>query len=203
MTTIGERLKILRALSGKTQEEVSVLLNKQGVKADRGAVARWETGALEPRLSTAVAFAKIYNVSLDHIVDGKDTVKPVTRAIPLLGTIAAGSPIYAEQNIESYLSVPEPWAVDYALRVRGESMINAGIPDGSIVLCRRQDDVIDGQIAVCIVDGDEATLKRVKRYDSILVLHPENNAMTDMVFKGKDQSLVKIIGLAKKVVKDV
>lgn len=123
--------------------------------------------------------------------------------IPLIGTIAAGQPIFAEQNIEMTLCVPTEWRVDYALRVKGQSMINAGIPSGSIVYCRKQDDVEDGQIAVCLVNGDEATLKRIKRYGNILVLHAENQEYQDLVFEGKEKSIVRIIGLAKKVTNDI
>lgn len=167
-------------------------------------ISRYATGKREAVAENIDKIASYFNVSVGWMMGYEEShpSNPLPQ-IPLLGTIAAGVPLLAEQNIEGYLSVPESWNVDYALRVKGESMINAGIPDKSIVLCRRQEDVDDGQIAVCIVDGDEATLKRVKRYDSILVLHPENSALPDMVFKGKDQSLVKIVGLARKVVRDV
>lgn len=125
------------------------------------------------------------------------------KSIPILGTIAAGIPLYAEQYVEGYLAVPPHWPVNYALRVKGESMIGAGIPDGSLVLCKAQQDVDNGQIAVCIVDGEEATLKRVRRYGDVLVLQPENPAFAERTFAGEDRAVVSIQGLAIKVIRDV
>lgn len=126
-----------------------------------------------------------------------------TKSIPILGTIAAGVPITAVQHIEGYLSVPPYWHADYALRVKGDSMTGASIPDGSLVLCRRQGDVENGQIAVCIVDGEEGTLKRIRRYGDTLVLQPENPAHKERAFTGEARADVMIQGLALKVIKDV
>lgn len=123
--------------------------------------------------------------------------------IPILGAIVAGEPISAEQHIETYISIPAKSSVDYALRVRRESMAGASIPNGALALCRRKVDVNDGEIAVCIVAGENATLKRVKRYADVLVLHPENPLFEDQVFIGKDKSIVKIVGLAKKVIREI
>jgi repressor LexA len=82
-------------------------------------------------------------------------------------------------------------------------MIDAGIPDKSIVLCRQQSSADNNDIAVCLIDDNEATLKRVKFYDGIMVLHPENKKMEDIIFKGKEQNRVKILGVAKKVLKNI
>ena len=125
------------------------------------------------------------------------------KSIPILGTIAAGIPLYCEQSVEGYIAVPPHWQVNYALRVKGESMIGASIPDGSLVLCKAQQDVDNGQIAVCIVDGEEATLKRVRRYGDVLVLQPENPAFEERTFAGENKDQVTIQGLAIKVIKDV
>ena len=82
-------------------------------------------------------------------------------------------------------------------------MIGAGIPDGSLVLCKAQQDVDNGQIAVCIVDGEEATLKRVRRYGDVLVLQPENPAFTERAYAGDERAIVSIQGLAIKVIREV
>lgn len=200
MKGIGNRLKDLRQKSGKTQEEIAQILRNMEVKADRSILARWENDIQKPTLPKLQALARIYNTTTDFILDGEEPENnSSSKSIPILGTIAAGQPLYAEQNIEDYLSVPRSWDVDFALMVKGDSMIDAHIKNGAVAFCRKQEDVNDGQIAVCIVDGDSATLKRVKRYGDILVLHPENTNYEDQVFQGKEKNLVRIIGLCKSV----
>ncbi len=100
------------------------------------------------------------------------------RVLPLLGSIAAGAPILAEENIEELIAVPEQITgsgENFLLRIRGDSMINAGILDGDTVVVRRQDDCSDGEIVACLVDGDEATVKRLRRVDGRIRLDPEND----------------------------
>ena len=102
------------------------------------------------------------------------------RMLPLLGSIAAGSPILAEQNIEEHIAVPEQITSsgdNFLLRVRGESMINAGILDGDTVVVRRQEECSDGEIVACLVDGEEATVKRLRHVDGRVRLDPENDLL--------------------------
>ena len=108
-----------------------------------------------------------------------------THALPLLGQIAAGGPLLAEENVEDYVGVPEPLSRggdEFLLRVKGESMINAGILDGDIVVVRKQQDARNGEIVVALVgddeNADEATVKRFFREDGGRVrLQPENDAL--------------------------
>jgi repressor LexA len=103
--------------------------------------------------------------------------------VPLIGQIAAGAPILAEENVEEYLSVPSGFASDsdhFALRARGDSMIGAGILDGDVVVVRRQDSADDGDVVAALVPGpaeDEATVKRLRRRGGRVLLHPENESM--------------------------
>jgi repressor LexA len=104
--------------------------------------------------------------------------------LPLLGQIAAGGPLLAEENVEDYIGVPEPLSKggeEFLLRVKGESMINAGILDGDIVVVRRQQDARNGEIVVALVGDDEAaneaTVKRFFREDGRVRLQPENDAL--------------------------
>jgi repressor LexA len=103
--------------------------------------------------------------------------------LPLLGQIAAGSPLLAEENIEDELAVPEPLArrADFLLRVKGESMINAGILDGDILVVQRSQDARDGEIVVALVGDDEfaheATVKTFYREGSRVRLQPENDSL--------------------------
>jgi repressor LexA len=120
--------------------------------------------------------------------------------LPLVGSIAAGGPILAEENIEDELGVPEPLGrnADFLLRVRGDSMINAGILDGDIVVVRRQDDARNGDIVAALMGDDEsaneATVKRFYRDGSRVRLQPENDAL-DPMFPDYVQILGKVVGV--------
>lgn len=122
--------------------------------------------------------------------------------IPIVGTIACGSPLFAEENIECY--VPLPTALIgkgkfFILRANGESMKNAGINTGDYVIVRQQDYADEGQIVVALT-GDEATLKRyyIDKDKKMIRLHPENETMEDMFFNS-----ISIQGVAVKVLKDL
>lgn len=126
------------------------------------------------------------------------TPLPEMKKIPLVGQIACGLPILAEENIEDYIDMPAHIHADYALTCKGESMINAGIQDGDMVYIRKQEEVENGQIAAVRVDGDDATLKRFY-YDyenSVVQLIAENPKVGPLVFTGEDINRVKVIGLA-------
>lgn len=116
--------------------------------------------------------------------------------MPLFLTpIAAGQPIYADDYIESYVEYPGSEHVDFALRVKGDSMINAGINDGDIVFVRSQPDVENGEIAVVIID-DSATLKRVYKGNGFIQLNSENPKYSPMIFNEQNAYYCKIAGKA-------
>jgi len=112
-------------------------------------------------------------------------VRPDVQRLPLVGEIAAGGPLLAEQNIEDYVELPERLAKgDFLLRVKGESMVNAGILDGDIVVVRRQPDARNGEIVVALAGddeaADEATVKTFYRDGDRIRLQPENDALEPM-----------------------
>lgn len=116
------------------------------------------------------------------------------RAVPLLGEIAAGKPIYAEEQTD-VLYCDEAVRCDFALRVRGDSMTGARINDGDVVFIRSQEDVEDGEIAVVILD-DAATLKRVYHIPNGLQLLSENPKYPPMVYTAQDCDSIRILGKA-------
>jgi repressor LexA len=122
------------------------------------------------------------------------------RGLPLVGEIAAGGPLLAEQNIEDEIAVPEPLArgADFLLRVKGDSMVNAGILDGDIVVVRRQADARNGDIVVALAgadeSADEATVKRFFREGDRVRLQPENDAL-EPIYASHVQVLGKVIGM--------
>ena len=121
---------------------------------------------------------------------------PGLHRVPRLGNIACGQPITAEENIEGYDDVPAYVKADFTLVCRGDSMTGARIYDGDIVCIRQCDSVNSGEIAAVLVDGEEATLKRVRLQEDGIVLWPENPAYQPMIFTGADAQRVRIIDKA-------
>jgi repressor LexA len=127
------------------------------------------------------------------------------RRLPLVGEIAAGGPLLAEENIEEYLAVPEPLTMggdEFLLRVKGDSMIDAGILDGDYVVVQKQQTARDGDIVVALAGddeaADEATVKRFFRENSRIRLQPENEAL-DPLYPSHVQILGKVIGVFRRV----
>jgi repressor LexA len=136
---------------------------------------------------------------LDRAVEGvKNIVRP--DGLPLVGAVAAGQPVLAEENIEEYVTVPKIAGGEdgeYVLRVRGESMKDIGIMEGDFVVVRRQEDAQDGEIVVALV-GEEATVKRFFREDDHIRLQPENSTM-EPIRSREVKVLGRVVGLFRKV----
>lgn len=163
----------------------------------------YEKGVREPDSETLIQIANFYETTIDYLLfrydNGNlpDNIMPMPkmRKIPLIGTIACGAPILAAENIEKEVDIPEDIHADFALRCKGDSMINARIFDGDIVYIRQQDIVDSGEIAAVLID-DEATLKRVKIFDDHISLEPENPMYKPLVFWGEEMNDVRILGKA-------
>jgi repressor LexA len=126
---------------------------------------------------------------------------PDVHRLPLVGEIAAGGPLLAEQNIDDYIAVPEPLSrggEEFLLRVKGDSMVNAGILDGDFVVVQRRQDARDGEIVVALAgddeSADEATVKRLFREGGRVRLQPENDAL-EPIYADHVQILGKVIGV--------
>ena len=122
------------------------------------------------------------------------------KSIPIIGTIAAGSPLLAEENIVDYFLIDSRVDADFGLTVKGESMINANIFDGDIVFIRKQPNLENGEIGAILLDN-EATLKRFSRTDNSVVLQAENPSMTDwprVYTNGNIRVLGKLVGVYSK-----
>ena len=122
--------------------------------------------------------------------------------IPLIGTVTAGQPIFAYENYEDYYTFPvNEFKGDdlFMLRVQGTSMINAGIMDGDKIIVRRQQTAQDNEIVVALVNDEEsATVKRLYRKNGKIILHPENDALSDMIFEDNEVSILgKVVGLMR------
>lgn len=198
-----ENIKHLRQLRGYSQEELARMVGY----TDRSTIAKIESGGVDLSQSKIAAFAVALGVTPAQLMGITDEPNPSPlpanfvplrpmKKIPLVGQIACGVPILAEQNIEDYIDLPGHIHADYALTCKGDSMKNAGIRDGDVVYIRQQPEVENGQIAAVLVDEDEATLKRFYFDGSIVQLVAENSRVLPMVFSGPDISRVRVLGLA-------
>ncbi len=127
---------------------------------------------------------------------------PRVREVPLVGRIAAGSPILAEEDIEEIVPLPTDFVGSgpvFMLAIRGDSMEGAGILDGDYVVVRRQPDAVDGEIVAALIDGEEATVKRLRRRDGHVELHSENPAYPPMVFTDGVEILGKVVSVLRRV----
>ena len=127
--------------------------------------------------------------------------------VPVLGDIACGLPLLAEQNIEEYVDLPESWVGTgqfFALHANGDSMKDIGINSGDIVIIRQQETAEPGQVIVALVDESSATLKRYypRLEDQVVELRPENDAFETQIIDLKERAFV-IQGIAVKVLKDI
>lgn len=196
----SNRMKAAREKMGYSFEELAKL-----VGMSKSTLQRYETGGIKKMpIDNVVPLAKALNVTAEYLLGDfssdnlPDNLLPVPKMnrIPLLGTIACGVPLLAQENVEGMVDVPEHVHADFTLRCKGDSMINARIFDGDIVYIRQQPDVEDGEIAAVLIE-DEATLKRVYKIGGIrLELRAENPTFPVLKYEGAGLADVKIIGKA-------
>lgn len=194
------RVKELRKKSGYSQQKLAKILN-----VHQTAISQWETERTSPDIDIASKMAALFGVSLDYLLGREeqdfmtvDNIFPMkTKKVPLLGDIACGVPIWAEEQRGEFVSVSDDIDADFCLRAKGDSMTGARIYDGDIVFIRRQPTVDNGEIAAVIIDN-EATLKRVYFYrdKNKLVLNPENPAYEPLVYIGSELEEIRILGKA-------
>ena len=195
---IKDKIKYLRKRSDFTQTD---LANKLDVA--KTTVSTWERGGNLPLMDKIVQMADIFNVPISYFFDDvTEDIKVVN--IPLLGTISCGDPITAVENVDDYYKEIEnqlPNGNLFYLKANGNSMYPL-IPDGALVLIREQSTVENGEVAAVLVNGDtEATLKRVKRIGSELLLQPENNEYEPIIVNEKNPA--RIIGKVVRVKYDL
>lgn len=202
MSTIGDRIKARREALGMTQEELADRLGYRG----KSSVSKLESGQGDPGQSKVLAFARALKTTPAYLMGWVDDPMPngippgleplpEMATVPLIGDIACGTPITAEQNVVDRIGVPASWRADYALTCHGDSM-DPKIQDGDIVCVRCQPEVENGEIAVVLIDG-EATLKRFYRKGDTVTLMPENLAACEpMTFQGPEINELCIEGKA-------
>lgn len=212
--TVGEKIREARLKKGYTQTELAELL---GYKS-RSSINKIEIDGRDIPRSSVIKFAKVLDVTPAYLMGWEDEPKPEQplyeqfdnirpvklKRFPLLGEIACGKPIYAEEEHESYVSADADIHADFCLKAKGDSMINADIHDGDVVFIRQQDMVENGEIAAVIIE-DEATLKRVyyDRENNRLQLIAENPSYAPLVYMGEELNYIRILGKAVTLMREL
>lgn len=202
-------LRELREERKLRQEDLAEILNVK-----RQTYSAWERGISNPDIDAVKFLSEFYGVATDYIL-GRTSIRDpekyysnITKIdsdsfvkIPVIGVIRAGDPIYAEENIIGYEYADKKDLIGdeyFYLKVKGDSMNKSRIEDGDLVLVRAQNDVNDGDIAVVVVNGCEATLKRVFRNNGTLILQPDstNPIHKPQIYNTKNSldSDIKILG---------
>lgn len=178
-TDVGKRIAELRRERGYNQEQLAEM-----ALISRITLARYETGVIEPGAFAVSRIADALNVSTDELLCRTEKLPPfigiVKNAVPVVGDIACGTPITAQQNIEGYADLPDGIGADFALRCKGDSMTPT-FEDGDLVLIRQQPEVEDGQIAALGIDG-EATLKHVYKTENGVLCVSDNPKFAPILF---------------------
>lgn len=213
---LGSRIKSRRIELDMTQGDIA-----EAIGVAVSTIQRYEAGSIQKiKLPVVEAVARCLCVNANWLVgkseikespvserialstlstteDMPNNVTPIaTDRIPLVGRIACGEPILAEEHIEDHVDLPRHIKADFALECSGDSMIGAGIRDGDIVYIRKQPTVENGEIAAVVIDGEEATLKRFYRSGNKVTLSAENPAYDPFVYVGEEINTIRIVGRA-------
>lgn len=200
----GIRLKELRQEFGYTLDNLCEIYNQKfDGNLNKGTLSRYENSTQEPLFTTVKNLSELFSVTIEYLVGKSDERYPgiekyeTKKMVPVLGVIAAGGPIIAEQHIEGYENSDDE-SIDYCLRVKGDSMIGARIFDGDIVFVDKDATIENGDIVIALIDGENATLKRYYKFSNRVILKPENPALKEMEFSTKDKGF-KLLGKVKSV----
>ncbi len=198
-----KRFKNVISQQNITQTELSKLTG-----ITQSSISDWLNGKYSPKQDKIDILARALNVSPAYLMGWNDSpsedidiskipgvIMPVKlKRIPILGSIACGEPLFAEQNYEGYFMLDENLAgADFCLRAKGDSMIEANIFERDLVFFKKTNDVENGTIAAVLID-DEATLKRISKSEDMLILQPCNRIYSPIIIKPEDDKRVLILG---------
>ncbi|MBQ8503032.1 MAG: helix-turn-helix domain-containing protein [Clostridia bacterium] len=197
---IGEKIRKLRKENHWRQDQLADILNREfGLKTDRVMISKWETGYQVPVLYTISCLAKIFNVSIDYLNgDGVAKINSKGVSVPVLGYVRAGIPIEAVEDILDYEEISQEMASQgeyFALSVKGDSM-EPRITEGDVVIVRKQSIVENGELAVVLVNGNDANVKKFYMNENGVTLISTNPSYDPFYYtKEQVESLpVQVIG---------
>lgn len=185
-----DKLAELRKARGLTQQE---LAEYTGLSRTR--ISNYELGIREPNFETQELLADFFNVRLDYLMDREDNSNNI---VPVLGRVVAGIPLEAVEEIIDYEEIPQSMARNgeyFALQIKGNSM-EPKFSEGDVVIVRKQEDVDNGDIAIVLVNGNEATVKKIKKFDGGINLIPTNSEYEVITYTADEieKLPVRIIG---------
>jgi repressor LexA len=208
--TIGERIKERRKELGLSVDELAERLNKNRAtiyRYESNEIEKLPTTVLEP-LANALGVTPAYlmgwektlekSENLSELMEKYDNIKPIKlKRFPMLGEIACGEPVFADEDKEHYVMADMDIHADFCLTAKGDSMVNARIYEGDIVFIKEMPIVDNGDIAAVIIE-DDATLKRVYYYpnDNMLQLVAENPKYKPLIYQGEELNHIRILGKA-------
>lgn len=189
-TTTSSRLKEIMNERNLRQvdilEMVAPYSKKMDIRLAKNDLSQYVSGKVEPSQEKLTLLSLALNVSEPWLMGYDVSKQEITSnsnsgiSVPLVGTIAAGTPILAEENIERYFNIDSSIKADFCLRIKGDSMINEGIHNNDIVFIHQQPILENGEIGAVIIDG-EATLKRFYKTDTGIVLQPANEKYAPII----------------------
>lgn len=189
-TTTSNRLKEIMSEQNLRQVDILEMIAPYSKKLDirlaKNDLSQYVSGKVEPSQEKLTLLSLALNVSEPWLMGYDVPKQEITSnsnsaiSVPLVGTIAAGTPILAEENIERYFNIDSSIKADFCLRIKGDSMINEGIHNNDIVFIHQQPILENGEIGAVIIDG-EATLKRFYKTDTGIVLQPANEKYAPII----------------------
>ena len=193
----AKRLKKLRVNNGYSQAKLAQLLG-----CTQQAIARWETEKTSPDNESLVKIANLLRVSVDYVLGKSDlplsNEVPVSAAVnryPIIGTVKCGPDGLAYEYLDGFFTTSDEYSGDIrGFKCKGDSMKGEGINDGDIVLVRIQPDVENGELAVVVINGDEGTLKRIRKDTNYITLEAANPDYPSRTFAGEKMNEVHIVG---------
>ena len=191
---IGDNIRYRRKRAGYSQQQLAM---KLAIK--QASVSNWESGKTQPETKYLTKLMEIFGVPMDALFSDEprrdlDSIRVIRNAVPIVGEIACGTPITAEENIEGYADIPDGVRADFALRCKGDSM-NPTFIDGDLVLIRQQPEVENGQIAAVNIDN-ETTLKHVYYQHGGILLTADNADFQPIYLPADQAGQILIHGLA-------
>ena len=192
------RLKEARKQARLTQKEVAL-----AIRVNQNTYSYWENEKTKVDNVTLKKLSELFNVSVDYLL-GSDSIPnlsnfsplpPENKKIPIIGSVKCGPNGLAYQYLEGYVLVGEEFKGDIvAFRCTGDSMKDIGITNGDLAIVRLQEDVECGELAVVTINGDEGTLKRIRKFDNGIILEAANQEYPPRVFTGRELELIHIVG---------
>lgn len=212
MSTIGKNIRYLRKQNKMSQSKLGDLVNKS-----ESTIQMWETGYRSPTMGSVKTLSEIFNVDINSLMEIDMQINNIKDAniynnadisfikVPLYGDISCGKGSFVEDNIIDYIAVPDdnlnPNSEYFAQYAKGDSMINAGIGDGDVIVFEKTNILEDNKIGCFCIDEGIATCKKFKRGSSYIQLIPMNPKYDPIVIDLENENF-RIVGKLRKVIKD-